>query len=107
MESNNKKENNEKTKDTEKKEEKPKEKKDESKNLKIEQKLNNTESSFILSSTKILQNGDDMDIINELINLCTQLSLSSDQIGDNPNMPKLLEEICKNLEKLYIPEIII
>ena len=107
MESNNKKVNNEKEKDIEKKEEKPKEKNDESKNVKIEQKLNNTESSFILSSTKILQNGDDMDIINELINLCTQLSLSSDQIGDNPNMPKLLEEICRNLEKLYIPEIVI
>ena len=40
-----------------------------------------------------------MDIISELILLCEQLSLSSDQIGDNPNMPKLLEEICINLEK--------
>ena len=109
MESNNKKDNNDNPKDIEKKEEKekPKEKKDESKSVKITEKLNNNESSFILSSTKILQNGDDMDIMNELINLCTQLSLSSDQIGDNPNMPKLLEEICKNLEKLYIPEIII
>ena len=48
-----------------------------------------------------------MDIMSELIFLCEQLSLSSDQIGDNPNMPKLLEEICKNLEKLYLPEIII
>ena len=56
---------------------------------------------------KKLQNGDDIDIMNELILLCEQLSLSSDQIGDNPNMPKLLEEICLNLEKLYLPEIII
>ena len=54
-----------------------------------------------------LQNGDDMDIMSELISLCEQLSLSSDQIGDNPNMPKILEEICKNLEKIYLPELII
>ena len=65
------------------------------------------ESDFLSSSITKLQNGDDMDIMSELMLLCEQLSLSSDQIGDNPNMPKLLEEVCKNLEKLYLPEIII
>ena len=70
-------------------------------------KLNNAESSFISESLTKLQNGDDMDIMSELISLCEKISLASDQIGDNPSMPKLLEEICKNLEKLYLPEIII
>ena len=70
-------------------------------------KLPNVESGFLSSSLTKLQNGDDMDIMSELILLCEQLSLSSDQIGDNPNMPKILEEICKNLEKVYLPEIII
>ena len=86
---------------------KDKEKPNESKTIKTFSKLNNTESTFLSSSIKKLQTGDDMDIISELMSLCTQLSLSSDQIGDNPIMPKLLEEICKNLEKLYIPEILI
>ena len=85
----------------EKEKEKEKEKEDQS------NKIPNVESGFLSSSIKKLQNGDDMDIMSELINLCEQLSLSSDQIGDNPNMPKLLEEVCKNLEKLYLPEIII
>ena len=70
-------------------------------------KLNNTESSFISQSITKLQNGDDMDIMSELISLCEKLSLASDQIGDNPSMPQLVEEICKNFEKLYLPEIII
>jgi len=69
--------------------------------------LDEKDKDFLLSSVKKLQNGDDMDIMSELILLCEQLSLSSDQIGDNPNMPKLLEQICLNLEKLYLPEIII
>ena len=63
-------------------------------------KLSNNESGLLSSSIKKLQTGDDMDIMNELILLCEQLSLSSDQIGDNPNMPKLLEEVSKNYEKL-------
>ena len=70
-------------------------------------KPNNSESSFISASIEKLKNGDDMDIMSELIALCEKLSLASDQIGDNLNMPRLLEEICKNLEKLYLPEIII
>ena len=70
-------------------------------------KLPNVESGFLSSSLTKLQNGDDMDIMSELMLLCEHLSLSSDQIGDNPNMPKILEEICKNLEKVYLPEIII
>ena len=86
---------------------KDKEKPKEPKTIKTLSKLNNTESSFLSASITKLQNGDDMDIMTELMLLCEQLSLSSDQIGDNPNMPKLLEEICKNLEKLYLPEIII
>ena len=63
--------------------------------------------SFILNSLQKLKNGDDMDIMSELINLCDQLSISSELVGTNPNMPKLLEEICKNLDKLYLPEIVI
>ena len=63
--------------------------------------------SFILTSLQKLKNGDDMDIMSELINLCDQLSICSDIVGTNPNMPKLLEEICKNLDKLYLPEIVI
>ena len=89
-----------------KEKEKEKEKQKEIKNTKNFQ-LTEKDRDFLSSSIKKLQNGDDMDIISELILLCEQLSLSSDQIGDNPNMPKLLEEICINLEKLYIPEIII
>ena len=91
----------EKEKDKEK--EKPKEK---DKNT-ILNKLPNLDSGFLSSSLTKLQNGDDMDIMSELISLCEHLSLSSDQIGDNPNMPKILEEICKNLEKIYLPELII
>ena len=91
----------------EEKSDKDKEKPNESKTIKTLSRLNNTESTFLSSSITKLQTGDDMDIMSELIFLCEQLSLSSDQIGDNPNMPKLLEEICKNLEKLYLPEIII
>ena len=63
--------------------------------------------SFILTSLQKLKEGDDMDIMSELINLCDQLSICSDIVGTNPNMPKLLEEICKNLDKLYLPEIVI
>ena len=81
--------------------------KEKEKEKKTSTKLSNTESSFLSSSITKLQTGDDMDIMSELMLLCEQLSLSSDQIGDNPNMPKLLEEVCKNLEKIYLPEIII
>ena len=63
--------------------------------------------SFISTSLEKLKKGDDMDIMSELINLCDQLSICSDIVGSNPNMPKLLEEICKNLDKLYLPEIVI
>ena len=63
--------------------------------------------SFILTSLQKLKKGDDMDIMSELINLCDQLSICSDIVGTNPNLPKLLEEICKNLDKLYLPEIVI
>jgi len=87
--------------------EKEKEKTNESKTIKTLSNLNNTESGFLSSSINKLKTGDDMDIMSELLLLSEQLSLSSDQIGDNPNLAKLLEEICKNLEKLYLPEIII
>ena len=40
-----------------------------------------------------------MDIMNKLMNLCKVLSLSSDQKGDNSNIPKLLEEIYKKYRK--------
>ena len=48
-----------------------------------------------------------MDILNELMSLCNFLSLSNERIGYNSNIGKLLEEICKNLTKTYLPEIII
>ena len=32
--------------------------------------------------------------------------MSSERIGYNPNIGKLLEEICKNLSKIYLPEIV-
>ena len=54
-----------------------------------------------------LQTSDDMEIITELISLCDFLSLSSDKIGFDLKMPILLEEIFKNLEKTYLPELII
>ena len=65
------------------------------------------ESKFLLDSIQKLKNGDDMDIMAQLINLSEYLSLSSDQIADNPNMGPLLEEICKNLEKTYLSDLII
>ena len=40
-----------------------------------------------------------MDIMNKLMNLFKVLSLSSDQIGDNSNISKLLEEIYKKYRK--------
>ena len=63
--------------------------------------------SFITTSLQKLKNGDDMDIMSELINLCDQLSLANELLGLNPNLPKLLDEICKNLDKIYLPEIVI
>ena len=66
-----------------------------------------TSNDHISLSIKKLNDGDDMDILNELMSLCNFLSLSSERIGYNPNMAKLLEEICKNLAKTYLPEIII
>ena len=65
------------------------------------------ESKFLQDQIAILKTGDDMDIMTCLITLCDHLSLSSDQIADDPNMPILLEEVCKNLEKTYIAELII
>ena len=64
-------------------------------------------NDHISLSIKKLTTGDDMDILSELISLCDFLSLSSERIGYNPNISKLLEEICKNLTKTYLPEIII
>ena len=89
------------------KDDKTKENQKDSKNTKNYSLFSEKDKDFLSSSIKKLQNGDDMDIMSELILLGEQLSLSSDQIGDNPNMPKLMEEICKNLEKIYLPEIII
>ena len=65
------------------------------------------ESKFLQDQIAVLKTGDDMDIMTCLITLCDHLSLSSDQIADDPNMPLLLEEVCKNLEKTYITELII
>ena len=63
--------------------------------------------AFITTSLEKLKKGDDMDIMSELINLCDQLSLCSEMVGTNMNLPRLLEEICKNLDKIYLPEIVI
>ena len=65
------------------------------------------ESKYLKEQINLLRIGDDMDIMTCLINLSDHLSLSSDQIADDPNMPSLLEEICRNLEKTYISELII
>ena len=73
----------------------------------IEPSKNSPSKDHITLSINKLSKGDDMDILNELISLCDFLSLSNDRIGYNPNMAKLLEEICKNLTKTYLPEIII
>ncbi len=75
--------------------------------LKIFSKKPTSESKFLSESILKLKNGDDMDIMSQLIILCEKLSLSSDQIADDPNMSFLLEEICKNLEKAYLPELIL
>ena len=75
--------------------------------LKIFSKKPTSESKFLSESIAKLKNGDDMDIMSQLIILCEKLSLSSDQIADDPNMTFLLEEICKNLEKAYLPELIL
>ena len=73
------------------KEEKSEQKNEKEKTSKYKPLKSYTESNFLSSSITKLQKGDDMDIMSELILLCEQLSLSSDQIGDNPNMHKLLE----------------
>ena len=67
----------------------------------------NTKSNFLSDSITKIQNGDDEDIMKELIVLNEKLSLSSNQIVDNPNMPQLLEVICNNLEKINLPKLII
>ena len=68
---------------------------------------NSNSGAFLAKSLEKLKNGDDMDIMSELINLCDQLSLANELLGLNPNLPKLLDEICKNLDKIYLPEIVI
>jgi hypothetical protein len=73
----------------------------------IERSKKNPASDRISSSINKLSKGDDMDILSELMSLCNFLSLSSERIGLNHNMGKLLEEICKNLTKTYLPEIVI
>ena len=69
--------------------------------------LNDITSDPISSSLKKIEKGDDMDILTEIISLRDFLSMSSERIGYNPNIGKLLEEICKNLSKIYLPEIVI
>ena len=70
--------------------------------------MNKTNSdSLILKSLEKLKSGDDMDIMSELISLCDYLSLSDGVLGTNPNLGKLLEEVCKNLDKTYLPELVI
>ena len=67
----------------------------------------NDENNFISSSIEKLQKGDEMEIMNELKILCEKLSLSRNEIWDNTNMPKLLEVLCNNLEKINLPKLII
>ena len=73
----------------------------------IERPKKNTTNDHISLSIEKLSKGDDMDILSELMSLCNFLSLSNERIGMNYNIGKLLEEICKNLTKTYLPEIII
>ena len=64
-------------------------------------------NDHISQSLNKLKEGDDKSILNELISLCNFLCLSSDRIGFNSNIGNLLEEICKNLSKTYMPQIVI
>ena len=73
----------------------------------LKEESDKSPSERIITSLKKMETGDDMDIMNELLNLREFLSMSSERIGYNPNMSKLLEEICKNLTKTYLPEMII
>ena len=73
----------------------------------LESSKHSNSNDHISLSINRLSKGDDMDILNELMSLCDFLSLSSERIGYNPNITKLLEEICKNLSKTYLPEMII
>ena len=68
---------------------------------------NPNSGSFLAKSLEKIKSGDDMDIMSELINLCDQLSLNDGSIATHPNLAKLLEEVCKNLDKTYLPEIVI
>ena len=68
---------------------------------------NPNSSSFLGKSLDRLKTGDDMDIMSELINLCDQLSLNDGSIATHPSLGKLLEEVCKNLDKTYLPELVI
>ena len=68
---------------------------------------NPNSSSFLAKSLEKIKSGDDMDIMSELINLCDKLSLNDGSIATHPSLGKLLEEICKNLDKTYLPEIVI
>ena len=71
------------------------------------EELDSPTNDRITNSLKTLEKGDDMDILNELIQLREFLSIANETIGFKPNMAKLLEEICKNLNKTYLPEMII
>ena len=72
----------------------------------IDHPIKSRDDPISKSLDKIIK-GDDMDILSELMSLCDFLSLSSERIGFNPSLPKLIEEICKNLTKTYLPEIVI
>ena len=65
-----------------------------------------SESKYLSDTLNALKNGDDMDIMTILIELSQHLLLSNDTIADNPTMIQIIEEVCKNLEKTYIPELI-
>ena len=64
-------------------------------------------NDHISQSLNKLKEGDDESILNELVSLCDFLCLSSDRIGFDSKMGNLLEEICKNLSKTYMPQIVI
>ena len=49
-----------------------------------------SQNDRISSALKKMETGDDMDILNELIHLREFLSMSSERIGYNPNIGKLL-----------------
>ena len=63
-------------------------------------------SSFIKKALEELKSNDEMKIISELNNLCSELSMASDKIGEDIKIIDLIKELINLLDKFpFIPEI--